>query len=105
MKTVSAVNTLPEINRCWQMVNNILLLRASSLDYVVETLLYKQLAFGLFWDSGTDIMILALSFKQVLHKLVGIGKIHIVIMEIFSAKKPVKVSGLSILIYVSRNHH
>ena len=68
------------------MVNNIFLLRASSLDYVVETLLYKQLAFGLFWDSGTDIMILALNFKRVLHKLVGIGKIDTVIVKIFSAK-------------------
>ena len=68
------------------MVNNILLLRASSLDYVVETLLYKQLAFGLFWDSGTDIMILALNFKRVLHKLVGIGKIDTVVVKIFSAK-------------------
>ena len=68
------------------MVNNILLLRTSSLYHVVETLLYKQWAFDLFWDSGIDIMILALTFKQVLHKLVGIGKIDILIMEMFSAK-------------------
>ena len=86
------------------MVNNILLLRTSSLHHVVETLLYKQWAFGLFWDSGTDIVILASTFKQVLHKLVAIGKIDIMIMEMFSVKN-VKVSGLLILTYVSKNHH